>query len=52
MNPQMCRIAGEVGDGLHVHSFHSARYRRECVHPAVREGLERGGRSGGATRAR
>ena len=41
----MCRIAGEVGDGLHVHSFHSARYLRECVHPAVQEGLARAGRS-------
>jgi probable F420-dependent oxidoreductase len=45
VNPQMCRIAGEVGDGLHVHSFHSARDLRECVHPAVQEGLARGGRS-------
>jgi len=45
VNPQMCRIAGEVGDGLHIHSFHSARYLRECVHPAVQEGLRLGGRS-------
>lgn len=45
VNPQMCRIAGEVGDGLHVHSFHSARYLRDCVHPAVQEGLTRSGRS-------
>ena len=45
VNPQMCRIAGEIADGLHVHSFHSARYLRECVHPAVQEGLKRGGRS-------
>ena len=45
VNARMCRIAGEVGDGLHVHSFHSARYLRECVHPAVAEGLARGGRS-------
>ena len=45
VNPEMCRIAGEVGDGLHIHSFHSARYLRECVHPAVQEGLARAGRS-------
>jgi probable F420-dependent oxidoreductase len=45
VNPQMCRIAGEVGDGLHIHSFHSARYLRDCVHPAVQEGLARAGRS-------
>ena len=45
VNPQMCRVAGEIADGLHVHSFHSARYLRECVHPAVQEGLHRAGRS-------
>jgi len=45
VNPQMCRVAGEIADGLHVHSFHSARYLRECVHPAVQEGLNRSGRS-------
>jgi alkanesulfonate monooxygenase SsuD/methylene tetrahydromethanopterin reductase-like flavin-dependent oxidoreductase (luciferase family) len=41
----MCRVAGEIADGLHVHSFHSARYLRDCVHPAVQEGLNRAGRS-------
>ena len=45
VNPQMCRVAGEIADGLHVHSFHSARYLAECVHPAVQEGLNRAGRS-------
>ena len=45
VNPQMCRVAGEIADGLHVHSFHSARYLRECVHPAVQEGLHRAGRA-------
>jgi probable F420-dependent oxidoreductase len=45
VNPHMCRLAGEIGDGLHVHSFHSAKYLRESVHPAVAEGLRRSGRS-------
>ncbi len=45
VNAAMCRAAGEVADGLHVHSFHSAKYLRECVHPAVAEGLRRSGRS-------
>ena len=45
VNPQMCRVAGEIADGLHVHSFHSACYLRDCVHPAVQEGLNRAGRS-------
>lgn len=41
----MCRIAGEVADGLHVHPFNSPTYLREYVHPAVAEGLRRSGRS-------
>lgn len=45
VNAAMCRAAGAVADGLHIHSFHSARYLRECVHPAVAEGLRRAGRS-------
>jgi probable F420-dependent oxidoreductase len=35
----MCKMAGEVCDGLHVHPFHTPKYLREFVHPAVEEGL-------------
>jgi probable F420-dependent oxidoreductase len=45
VNAYMCRMAGEVCDGLHVHPFHTAKYLREFVHPAVNEGLETSGRS-------
>jgi probable F420-dependent oxidoreductase len=45
VNPAMCRLAGEVSDGLHVHSFHSAAYLRERVLPAVEAGLRRSGRA-------
>jgi probable F420-dependent oxidoreductase len=45
VNPYMARLAGEVAEGLHIHSFHSARYLREVLHPAVAEGLRRAGRS-------
>jgi len=45
VNAYMCRIAGEVCDGLHVHPFNSATYLREYVHPAVAEGLRASGRS-------
>jgi probable F420-dependent oxidoreductase len=38
VNPWMCRMAGEVCDGLHVHPFHSPKYIREVVRPAVEEG--------------
>jgi probable F420-dependent oxidoreductase len=45
VNRYMCRIAGEVCDGLHVHPFHTPKYLREYVHPAVEEGLRASGRS-------
>jgi probable F420-dependent oxidoreductase len=45
VNQYICRIAGEVCDGLHVHPFNSAQYLREYVHPAVNEGLQASGRS-------
>ncbi|MBV8207895.1 MAG: TIGR03617 family F420-dependent LLM class oxidoreductase [Acidobacteria bacterium] len=45
VNRYMCRMAGEVCNGLHVHPFHSVRYLREYVHPAVGEGLRLSGRS-------
>jgi probable F420-dependent oxidoreductase len=45
VNQYMCRIAGEVYDGLHVHPFNSPKYLREYVHPAVEQGLAKAGRS-------
>ena len=44
VNRYMCRMAGEVCDGLHVHPLHTAKYLRECVRPAVEEGLRASGR--------
>jgi len=45
VNQYMCRMAGEVCDGLHVHPFHTPKYLREYVHPAVEEGLRESARS-------
>jgi len=45
VNRYMCETAGEVCDGLHVHPFHSPKYLREYVHPAVGAGLKSSGRS-------
>ncbi|MGZ4813149.1 MAG: TIGR03617 family F420-dependent LLM class oxidoreductase [Terriglobales bacterium] len=45
VNRYMCRVAGEVCDGLHVHPFNTPKYLREYVHPAVNEGLQASGRS-------
>jgi len=40
----MYRLAGELADGVHVHSFNTADYLREESLPALYAGLERGGR--------
>jgi probable F420-dependent oxidoreductase len=40
----MTRLAGELGDGLIVHPFSTARYLREVTLPALHEGLARTGR--------
>lgn len=45
VNRYMCRMAGQVCDGLHVHPFHTPKYLREYVHPAVNEGLRASGRT-------
>ena len=45
VNQYICRVAGEVCEGLHVHPFNSATYLREYVQPAVNEGLAKAGRS-------
>lgn len=45
VNQYMCRMAGEVCDGLHIHPFHTPKYLRDFVHPAVDEGLRASGRS-------
>jgi probable F420-dependent oxidoreductase len=47
VNAAMCRVAGEVCDGLHVHPFNSPTYLRQYVRPAVEEGLGKSGRSRG-----
>ena len=45
VNRYLCRVAGEVCDGLHVHPFNSATYLAQYVHPAVAEGLQASRRS-------
>ncbi|MBM3469375.1 MAG: TIGR03617 family F420-dependent LLM class oxidoreductase [Armatimonadetes bacterium] len=44
VGPRMCRLAGEVADGFHVHPFHTRRYLSEVVVPAIEAGLSRRGR--------
>lgn len=47
LGPKMTACAAEVGDGLLVHPFHTARFVFEHVEPAVAAGLERSGRARG-----
>jgi len=44
VNPYLCRVAGEVADGLQVHPFHTARYIREGILPHVEAGAVGSGR--------
>lgn len=45
VNEGMCRVVGEVGDGLHIHPLHTPRYLREVVIPALSTGLEKAKRN-------
>ena len=45
VNPYNCRVAGEVSDGLVLHTFTSEKYVSEVVRPNVVAGAEKAGRS-------
>ena len=45
VQPYGFRLAGEVADGVHVHTFSTPAYLTEVALPALEEGLERSGRS-------
>jgi probable F420-dependent oxidoreductase len=45
VNPRMCRAAGEVADGFHVHPMHSVGYLKAVVLPALDEGARLSGRT-------
>jgi probable F420-dependent oxidoreductase len=38
VNKGLARLAGEICDGFHVHPFHSVRYLKEVMIPAIEEG--------------
>jgi len=44
VNEHLCRVAGELCQGFHVHPFHTAQYIREIVLPNVKLGAEKAGR--------
>jgi probable F420-dependent oxidoreductase len=41
VNPYVCRLVGELADGIHIHPFHSIKYIRETVVPNVEAGLRK-----------
>ncbi|MEM9620558.1 MAG: TIGR03617 family F420-dependent LLM class oxidoreductase [Pseudomonadota bacterium] len=48
VGPHMCRLAGELCDGIHVHPMHSMPYIENRLLPAVAEGAAKAGRSASA----
>lgn len=47
VNTGLARLAGETADGFLVHPYHSPRYLREVLIPAIEEGAESAGRTRG-----
>jgi probable F420-dependent oxidoreductase len=47
VNEYNVRLAGEVCDGLHMHSFNTPAYTEDVIGPLVAEGAEDAGRSRG-----
>lgn len=45
VGPWMCRMAGEIADGIHVHPLHSPTYLRDRLLPNVTAGAESAGRT-------
>ena len=45
VNEHLCRVAGEVCQGFHVHPFHTAQYIREIVLPNVERGAKQANRA-------
>jgi probable F420-dependent oxidoreductase len=45
VNTGLARLAGEVAQGFHVHPFHTPRYLREIILPAIEQGAAKVGRS-------
>lgn len=44
VNTGLCRLAGELCEGFHVHPLNSVKYLTEVVRPAIAEGAARAGR--------
>ena len=45
MNPYMCRLAGELCDGIFIHGFTTKKYTEEVIMPNIIRGAAKTGRS-------
>ena len=45
VNPGLAKLAGETAQGFHAHPFHTPRYLREVILPAIEQGAAKSGRS-------
>ncbi len=45
VNTGLARLAGEICDGFHAHPFHSPRYLKEVMLPAIQAGANKAGRA-------
>lgn len=45
VGPALCKLGGEVANGFHVHSFHTPKYLKDVIRPAITQGCENAGRS-------
>jgi probable F420-dependent oxidoreductase len=45
VNDGLCRLAGELCEGFHVHPFHTIRYLNELIIPNIQIGAKRAGRT-------
>jgi probable F420-dependent oxidoreductase len=50
VNPPLCRLAGEIAEGFHVHPFHTLPYLHTVVLPNIMEGLRAAGKTRGDIR--
>ncbi len=41
VNTRLAKLAGELCDGFHVHPFHTLKYVRQIVKPAIAQGAEK-----------
>lgn len=45
VNTGLAKLAGETAQGFHVHPFHTPRYLREVILPAIHQGIAKAGRT-------